>query len=240
MNQDNNVTKQTDVINLIDTTADVVQDQLDLALHFTVPIYTIEKPEFLDVAREVSKEFIAKRKDEIDLNPIYPVYQTESLNLDPRMLDFADYIAQTAWNILDAQGYDVQNLTTYFESMWCQEHHKHSAMEQHIHGNGVQMVGFYFLDTPEGSSKVVLHDPRPGKVQLDLRETDTREVTIASNAINITPKPGMLLFTNAWLAHSFSRCASTEPMRFIHFNVAVRPAEQVCPTSSELPAAEVI
>jgi hypothetical protein len=223
------VEQEQSTVSIIDPNVDAQQpalDQVSVAYHFATPIYLIEKPEFLDVARKVSQEFIAKRKKDADLDPIYPVYMTEAINTDPRMLDFANYVAQTAWNLLSEQGYDMERYTTYFTEMWSQEHHKHSLMEQHTHGYGVQMVGFYFLDSPEGSSHVVFHDPKPGKVQLNLPEVDMSKATIASNMINFEAKPGTLMFTNAWLAHSFTRNSATKPMRFIHFNVGVREVQQ--------------
>lgn len=198
------------------------QDRLAVSMHFPTPIYIIDKPEFLETTRKVSKEFIDKRKKEVEFNEIYPVYMSEALNYDPRMLDFANYVGQTGWNILNEQGYAMNNLSTYFTEMWCQEHHKHSLMEQHVHGYGVQLVGFYFLDMPPGSPSVVFHDPRPGKVQLNLFEKSLEEVTIGSNMINFEVKPGTLIFTNAWLAHSFSRSSAIKPMRFIHFNIGVQ------------------
>jgi len=110
-------------------------------------------------------------------------------------------------------------------------------MEQHVHGSGSQIVGFYFLEVPENSSHVVFHDPRAGKPLISLAETDMSKATFASNAINFEPKEGMLMFTNAWLPHSFSRHGNKKPMKFIHFNLGVRPGMMnvVIP-----PAAEVV
>jgi len=90
---------------------------------------------------------------------------------------------------------------------------------------------------PENPPRVVFHDPRAGKVQIDLPESDTTQVTIASKMINFEPKPGLMIFANAWLAHSFTRHAADKPIKFVHFNLAVQMAPQVaCP----LPSAEVI
>ena len=193
---------------------------------FAAPVYIIDKPEFLEVTRKVAQKFVEKRKEEIELNPMYPVYMTEAINYDPEMLEFANYVAQTAWNILNEQGYAMENYGTHFESMWCQEHHKSSMMEKHIHGNGVQMTGFYFLDCPENSSRVVFHDPRDAKVITSLPEVDTNNATHGSNMINFVPKEGQLMFSNAWLPHSFTKNESDKPIRFIHFNVLVSPAPQ--------------
>jgi hypothetical protein len=110
-------------------------------------------------------------------------------------------------------------------------------MDQHVHGYRSQIVGFYFLETPEGGSNVVFHDPRAGKVQIDLPEQDVGMATAASKMINFTPKPGMMIFTNSWLAHSFTRHAAELPIKFVHFNLNVIPAPQAaCP----LPAAEIV
>jgi uncharacterized protein (TIGR02466 family) len=211
-------------------------DKLTIESVFPVNVYTIDKPEFLKIGRTVTLELIENRKKQVELNEAFPSYMTDAVNADPRMLDFANYVAQTAWNILQMQGYEVTNMTTYFESMWGQEHHKNSLMEQHVHGNGNQIVGFYFLDVPEDSSRVVFYDPKPSKVQINLPETNNSLSTPASNMINYHPKEGMLMLTNAWLPHSFTRNMSDKPMRFIHFNVNVKEAT----TYYQPPMAEVI
>jgi uncharacterized protein (TIGR02466 family) len=211
-------------------------DKLTIEPVFPVNVYTIDKPEFLKIAKTVTLELIENRKKQVELNEAFPSYMTDAVNADPRMLDFANYVAQTAWNILQEQGYEVTNMTTYFEAMWGQEHHKNSLMEQHVHGNGNQIVGFYFLDVPEDSSRVVFYDPKPSKVQINLPETNNNLSTPASNMINYHPKEGMLMLTNAWLPHSFTKNMSDKPMRFIHFNVNVKEAT----TYYQPPMAEVI
>jgi uncharacterized protein (TIGR02466 family) len=211
-------------------------DQLTIDSVFPVSVCTIIKPEFLNVARTVSTELLQKRQKEVELNESFPSYMTEAINFDPRMLDFSNYVAQTAWNILKMQGYAMESTTTYFDAMWCQEHHKGSLMEQHTHGNGNQVVGFYFLDVPENSSSVLFYDPKASKVQINLHEENISQSTSASNIVNYQPKEGMLMLTNAWLPHSFTKNMSDKPMRFIHFNVNVKEAS----TYYQPPMAEVI
>ena len=213
--------------------AAAVEVKLDTMFHFPVAIYSIKAAQFLPAAKKVAMEAIAEKKKEIKkLDDIYPVIMTGNLNDDPRMLDLANFIAQSAWEILDSQGYAMQHFSTYFTEFWCQEHHKHSAMEQHVHGYGSQIVGFYFIDVPENSSRVLFHDPKAGKVQLNLPEKDMSQATIASNVINFVPEAGTIMFANAWLAHSFTRHAANKPMRFIHFNVSV---QQTAPTACPVP-----
>jgi len=188
---------------------------------FTCPVYIVENPEYLEVTRKIAKKFIDKRKEEVELNPNYPVYMTEALNQDPEMLDFSNYVAQIAWELLKSQGYLMEPFGTYFTEMWCQEHHNMSSMDRHIHGNGAVMSGFYFLDCPEDSCRVLFHDPRDAKVITSLPEVDVNNQTHASNIVNFVPKEGSLYITNSWLPHSFTKNQSKDPMRFIHFNIAV-------------------
>jgi uncharacterized protein (TIGR02466 family) len=215
----------------------VVQNtQLQVAFHFSCPIYIIERPDFLKSVNQVSEEALAKPKKEKKLNEIYPVYMTDNYFGDTRLNPFTEFIGYTAWNILNEQGYAMQDKAVSFTEMWTQEHYKHSLMDQHVHGFGSQIVGFYFLETPEDCSRVVFHDPRAGKVQNDLPEQNINTATSASKMINFVPKPGMMIFANSWLAHSFTRHAAELPIKFVHFNLTVIPQTQTC----AVPAAEVI
>ena len=215
----------------------VVSNEPQIFTYFPTLIYTINKPEFLEAARAVCDENIDKAKADHDLNEIYPVYMTGSFYDDPRMAELSGFIGQTAWDILAGQGAAMNGLSTYFSEMWCQQHYKHSSMEQHVHGFGSQIVGFYFTQTPEDCSRVVFHDPRAGKMMSCLPEADVSLATPSSMMINFKPEAGMLIFTNAWLAHSFTRQAVDDPIQFIHFNLGVRQDMNVgCPA----PAAEII
>lgn len=208
-----------------------------VAMHFPCPIYLVERPDFLESVNTVSEESLAEQRKAQDLNEIYPVVMSGNYFADQRLNKFSEFVGSTAWNILSEQGYFMQDKVVSFTEMWTQEHHKHSAMEQHTHGYGSQIVGFYFIDVPDNSSRVVFHDPRMGKSLIDLPETDVNQATIASKMINFEPKPGLMIFANAWLAHSFTRHANDKPIKFVHFNLSVQLASQFQQTC---PAAEVI
>ena len=212
----------------------VLQTQLQVAYHFPCPIYIIERPDFLEAVHTVSEEALDVQRKERDLNEIYPVYMTGSYFADPRVSAFTEFVGGTAWNILNEQGCAMGDKAVSFTEMWTQEHHKHSAMDAHVHGYGSQIVGFYFLETPEGGSNVVFHDPRAGKVQIDLPEQDMSAATPASKMINFTPKPGMMIFANSWLSHSFTRHAADLPIKFVHFNLTVIHQPQTCPAPAEV------
>ena len=227
--------KKSKVCKAAESVAQVVQNtQLQIAQYFPCPIYLIERPDFLETINQVSEELLKTKRKERDLNEIYPVYMTGNYYGDPRVVNFSEFVGSTAWNILNEQGYAMQDKAVSFTEMWTQEHHKHSAMDAHVHGFGSQIVGFYFLETPENCSHIVFHDPRAAKIQIDLPEQDMNMATPASKAINFTPKPGLMIFANSWLAHSFTRHAADLPIKFVHFNLTVIPA----PKAAE--AAEVI
>jgi len=121
--------------------------------------------------------------------------------------------------------------------MWSQEHYQTSSMDYHAHPGGNFLVGFYFLDTPEGCPPAVVHDPRPSRMMLSLPEANPSQATLASTMINFKPEPGMIMFAPAWLAHSFGRNPSKAPFRFVHFNLSVQPS---APAACPMPEAEII
>ena len=230
--------KSKKVCKAAESVAEVVQNtQLQVAHHFPCPIYLIERPDFLEAVKQVSEEGLAEQRKTHELNEIYPVVMSGNFYADPRLEKFTEFVGATAWNILNEQGYAMQDKAVQFTEMWTQEHHKHSAMDAHVHGYGSQIVGFYFLDVPENSSRVVFHDPRSGKVQIDLPEQDVNMATPASKMINFEPKPGMMIFANSWLMHSFTRHAAELPIKFVHFNLTVILQPQSCAMP---PAAEII
>jgi len=203
--------------------------------YFVTPIYIIKQPQFLDVVKTIALDSIKKVHGKAKPDKIHPLLMSGNMLEDPRIEEFANFVGETAWNILVSQGYAMDQFNTTFTEMWCQEHYQTSSMDYHAHAGGNFLVGFYFLDTPEGCSPVVIHDPRPGRVMLDLPQINLRQATLASTAINFIPEPGMLMFAPAWLAHSFNRNTSKAPFRFVHFNLAVQPkAPVMCPTHAEV------
>ena len=106
-----------------ESVAEVVQNtQLQIAFNFPSQIYVIERNDFLDEVSIVSEEFIKIEKEKRNLNDIYPLYQSENYFADPRMDRFAGFVGATAWNILNEQGYAMQDKAMSFMEMWTQEH----------------------------------------------------------------------------------------------------------------------
>lgn len=211
------------------------QAPLEQFHYFVTPVYVTKQPQFLEAVREIALDSIKQVHGKAKPDKIYPLRMSGNMLEDPRIVDFAEFVGSTAWNILASQGYAMDGFNTMFTEMWCQEHYQTSSMEQHAHPGGNFLVGFYFLDVPEGAPLAIIHDPRPSRVMLTLPETDPTQVTLASTMINFQPEPGMMMFAPAWLAHSFGRNPSKAPFRFVHFNLSVQPAAPVvCAAPAEV------
>lgn len=216
-------------------TAQPVEAPFEQFHYFATPIYITKQPQFLEPVKSIAADSIKQVHGKAKPNKIHPVLMSGNMLEDPRIAEFAEFVAATAWNILASQGFAMNNFSTTFTEMWCQEHYQTSSMEHHAHPGGNFLVGFYFLDVPEGAPPAVIHDPRPARVMMSLPEADPMQATLASTMINFKPEPGMMMFAPAWLAHSFGRNASKEPFRFVHFNLTVQQsATMICPAPAEV------
>lgn len=197
-------------------------DQFTVDNHFSSSVTRANVPEFLSAVKPVFDEYVKKSNtNQENRNPVYPGIMTELLSADERLESFVQHVSDISWEILNHQGYNMDLFYTDASEMWGQYHPFSSNMEQHTHGGGVQLCGFYFLETPVNSSKLFIHDPRSAKVQIQLPERQSNSITHAHSLINYTPEPGDLIFTNSWLSHSFSRNASHLPYSFVHINIRI-------------------
>lgn len=194
--------------------------QLEVHNYFVTPLYAIQQDQFLAPVRRLVNRVMGQTNKR-QLNPLYPLRQSHQLYKEGEIQEFIDYIGHTSAHILASQGVNMDLYSVEYHELWCQEHHKHSAMEYHAHSYGSQIVGFYFLDVPRDSGMLCFHDPRAGKQQTTLREVNPSIATMSSNMINIEAREGLMIFTNAWLAHSFTRHGGSKPLRFMHFNLGV-------------------
>ena len=199
-------------------------DQLEEFHYFSSPVYAVKTPQFLDPIRKVTKKYLDHSKQhQQGKNPM--TVMTQDFSNSPEAADFAAYVSQTAWNILNSQGYNVDNMVTYFTEMWTQEHNFHSSMDQHIHGAGAQISAFFFLQVPDNACKMVIYDPRPAKVIIGLPQKNGNTITPASQQIVFTPEEGSIIFTPSWLPHSFTRNLNkNKAVHFVHMNLSVAQA----------------
>lgn len=191
---------------------------MQVELLFPSAVAKDSHPEFLVPARQVLTEYLERVKPNS-----WNVCQSESM-FDDRLQGLLQLIAQTSFQMLSEQGYDMNNAQTNVSQFWGQEFTKYGQHIEHVHPFGAQIVGMYFVDVPEKDSAYpMVFDPRPSKRQINMPQSNQNDVTYASEQIVIGVQSGDLVFTNAWLPHGFTRHESDTPMRFIHFTVNVEP-----------------
>ena len=111
-----------------------VQLTMEAFHYFPSSVYVAQKPEFLESVTEVSEEALSKITH--DVHELYPMHNTDNYVGDPRLVEFVKCLWQNGWDILQSQGYAMDNFNVVVDAVWTQEHHKHSLMEQHVHGGG--------------------------------------------------------------------------------------------------------
>lgn len=198
---------------------------VDALVCFQTIIYKTNRSDLLPTIGAVAEEYVLKAREnqkDFPFEETYPVLHTGNF-IDERTQDFRQFICDTAYSVLHSQGVPMDGMSVNLLDMWLQNHYKYSLMEQHVHGYGSQISGFYFIEVPENSCQIVFHDPRPGKTQISLNQniSSVEAYNYSSNALFFTPEPGMLLFTNSWLPHALTRNRSDSPVKFIHFDLGM-------------------
>jgi hypothetical protein len=215
---------------------------LEAFYHFPTCFYTATDTSYIkDLLSDFDTQ-IEHAKKQPKQDPLNPLYHTGDFTNSSKFGRFGQYVLDTSWSILDQQGYNMAGIGTVFSATWGQYYEKSANMTQHAHGDGAQIVGFYFLECPENSSHFMIHDTNAGKNHIGLPVKSKSEITPASTELAIYPKPGMFFFTNAWTPHSLTRHGNKKPLKFIHFNISVMPMEQTKITTHPLvnPEPEIV
>jgi uncharacterized protein (TIGR02466 family) len=206
---------------------------------FDTILYKAEVPEYLknkdfmsvcdehtDQAISNAKKLIDERnkKFKIDVKDHGMSYHSGAeMYKDERFHDFELLIRNTARNILENQGFDLSNYFIDYTEMWIQKFAYEGGGHQdtHVHWDN-HISGFYFVECSERTSKPVFHDPRAGRMMLNLPIKDHSKLCPAMERQIIPVKPGTLLLFNSWLPHQFSVDNGIDPFRFIHFNLQAK------------------
>ena len=206
---------------------------------FDTLVYQAEIPEylsnkdFMDVCNEHTDEAIKNTQQKIEerqkkynaaIKDHGLSYHSESkLYEDDRFHNFELLVRNTAYNILTDQGFDLSNHTLDYTEMWIQKFAYDGGGHQdtHVHWDN-HISGFYFVECSDRTSKPIFHDPRSGRMMLNLPIKNHSKLCPAMERQIIKVKPGSLLLFNSWLPHQFSVDDGLDPFRFIHFNIQAR------------------
>ena len=195
------------------------------SLFFSSPVYIEEDISWLESLNKFSDPYIKEAKERNKINFINNkdfglVHHSEELYNDINFYKFVNFICKRSYLILEEQGYDLTTYSLAVRELWVQEFSKEGGGHHsvHTHWNG-HISGFYFLKCSDKTSYPIFHDPRPGKIMIQLPQKNESLITNSSEKINIKPKPGTFVFFNSYLGHEFAVDHGIEPFRFIHFNI---------------------
>jgi len=177
---------------------------------------------YINEARENNKKLLFNNKD------FGLAHHSVALMNDVNFLKFIEFISKASYSILDEQGYDLKDYSLVLRELWVQEFSKEGGGHHsiHTHWNG-HVSGFYFLKCSDKTSFPIFHDPRPGKIMIQLPEKDVNKTTDASEKISVRLKPGTFVFFNSYLGHEFPVDHGIEQFRFIHFNIQAIPKQLI-------------
>jgi uncharacterized protein (TIGR02466 family) len=169
---------------------------------------------YIEKAKQDNQKYFINNKD------FGMSHHSQPLFNDVDFKNFVEHILNKSYSILDEQGYDLKEYRLIIRDLWVQEFSKEGGGHHvtHTHSSG-HISGFYFLKCSENTSYPIFHDPRPGKMMIQLPEKNTLLVTESSERVFLKPKPGTFIFFNSYLPHEFQVDHGIEPFRFIHFNI---------------------
>jgi len=195
---------------------------MDAYTYFPSAIYREEHPDWVGYTLQVAQKYYAAAQNG------GVMAQTDHMANDPDLKFLVDYLVLASNTILREQGYDVDKYDLYVAGLWGQDVKCNGSTNVHVHKNS-QICGWFFLETPEGGSYPVYHDPRMNKQMIELDYVQSTELTNASTTVHFNNvKPGTILMANSWMQHQLTPNMAQTETKSIHFIVSHR--ERLCST----------
>ena len=195
---------------------------MDAYTYFPSVIYREEHPDWVGYTLQVAQKYYTAAQNG------GVMAQTDHMANDPDLKFLVDYLVLASNTILREQGYDVDKYELYVSGLWGQDVKCNGSTNVHVHKNS-QICGWFFLETPEGGSYPVYHDPRMNKQMIELDYVQGAELTNASPTVHFNNvKPGTILMANSWMQHQLTPNMAQTETKSIHFIVSHR--ERLCST----------
>ena len=187
---------------------------MDAYEYFPSTVYREEHPDWVGYISQVVQKYYDATQDNGSLA------QTGHMANDPDLKFLVDYLVLASDTILRNQGYDMDKYELYVSGLWGQEVKCTGGTNVHIHKHS-QICGWFFLETPEGGSYPIYHDPRMNKQMIELDYAYSTELTNASSHVHFNNvKPGTVLLANSWMQHQLTQNNAQEQTKSIHFIVS--------------------
>ena len=187
---------------------------MDAYTYFPSAIYREEHPDWVGYTLQVAqKYYVAAQNGGV-------MAQTDHMANDPDLKFLVDYLVLASNTILREQGYDVDKYELYVSGLWGQDVKCNGSTNVHVHKNS-QICGWFFLETPEGGSYPVYHDPRMNKQMIELDYVQSTELTNASTTVHFNNvQPGTILMANSWMQHQLTQNMAQAETKSIHFIIS--------------------
>lgn len=188
--------------------------------YFPAVVYREEHPDWVGYTLQVVQKYYAAAQNN------GAMAQTMHMANDPDLKFLVDYLLLAGDTILRGQGYDVDKYELYVAGLWGQDVKCMGSTTVHLHKNS-QLCGWFFLETPEGGSYPIYHDPRMNKQMVELDYVQGPALTNASSFVHFNNvKPGTFLFANSWMQHQLTQNTSQEQTKSVHFIISHK--ERAC------------
>jgi uncharacterized protein (TIGR02466 family) len=140
----------------------------------------------------------------------------------PDMMFFVNFIKNKTHSFLNNCGYDTSslnfNVQLFFSEMFDGDSHA-----RHVHKNCL-LSGLLYLQVPENSASLIVHDPRPHRKFQTYQELQNpiniTNPEVCWDAISFKPEVGKFLMWESWLEHEVLINRSVEGRMTAVFNVS--------------------
>jgi uncharacterized protein (TIGR02466 family) len=184
--------------------------------YFSSCVYRDERPDWVGYCLQVAQKYYIAAQNGT------PVAQTEHMANDPDLKFLVDYLVLASDTILREQGYDMDKYELYVAGLWGQDVKCTGGTNVHVHKHS-QICGWLFLETPEGGSYPIYHDPRMNKPMVELDYVQGTELSNASSYVHFNSvQPGTILMANSWMQHQLTPNTAQVETKSIHFIVSHR------------------
>ena len=182
--------------------------------YFSSCVYRDEQPDWVGYTSQVVQKYYDANQSNGALD------QTGHMANDPDLKFLVDYLVLASDTILREQGYDMDKYELYVSGLWGQDVKCTGGTNVHVHKNS-QICGWLFLETPEGGSYPVYHDPRMNKPMVELDYVQGTALTNASGYVHFNNvKPGTVLMSNSWIQHQLTQNNAKSETKSIHFIIS--------------------
>jgi hypothetical protein len=185
--------------------------------YFPSRVYRDERPDLIEYVLPISEWYIDKCRNN---NLLFS--KSDNMRNECNARQLCDYLLLSTNNILRDQGYMVEKYDFYISSLCAQELKGGGETDRLFYKNS-QLCGYFFLEVPEPSPRVIYYDARTNKNMIELDFIQEEDISLATNSIHFANiKPGTVLLSNSWMEHHLINDASNSVTKCLNFTISHR------------------